>query len=309
MPFSRSTVAEVAAGLRSRHTVIQVVIGPRQVGKSTAAAEVEALLGWPTRSAAADDALPPGPEWTETHWQAARLLPGRRVLLVLDEIQKVVGWAERRLSRADPLLQQDAGPVARCGQHHHARRLPATARHGVSRVGARAVLRRPGPQAGQQPQVCALEQRAGFSAGEAAFFPGPGRRRLVGAARRERGRWVAFEQPVADGMGGRLLEEGQCGSGLRCQPGPRSCGDRGQIWPARQTRRDGYLLPDVSTGSAADHCGRGAAARGVFCVIARAVARSAMTHRALGYRLPRNRLSWSRRHSRRFFHATWVRYD
>lgn len=93
MPFSRSTVAEVAAGLRSRHTAIQVVIGPRQVGKSTAAAEIESLLGWPTRSAAADDALPPGPEWIETHWQAARSLPGRRVLLVLDEIQKVVGWS------------------------------------------------------------------------------------------------------------------------------------------------------------------------------------------------------------------------
>jgi len=93
MPFSRNTVAEVARALRSRQNVIQVVIGPRQVGKSTAAAEVEALLGWPTRSAAADDALPPGPGWIETHWQAARALPGRRVLLVLDEIQKVVGWS------------------------------------------------------------------------------------------------------------------------------------------------------------------------------------------------------------------------
>lgn len=73
--------------------MIQVVIGPRQVGKSTAAAEIESLLGWPTQSATADDALPPGPEWIETHWQAARSLPGRRVLLVLDEIQKVVGWS------------------------------------------------------------------------------------------------------------------------------------------------------------------------------------------------------------------------
>jgi predicted AAA+ superfamily ATPase len=45
------------------------------------------------RSAAADDALPPGPGWIETHWQAARSLPGRRVFLVLDEIQKVAGWS------------------------------------------------------------------------------------------------------------------------------------------------------------------------------------------------------------------------
>jgi predicted AAA+ superfamily ATPase len=93
MKYSRPTVADVLRGLRATTRVIQVVIGPRQVGKTTAAAEVEARLGWPTRSAAADDALPPGPAWIESHWQAARALPGRRVLLVLDEVQKVAGWS------------------------------------------------------------------------------------------------------------------------------------------------------------------------------------------------------------------------
>lgn len=93
MAFSRAIVAEVAGALRSRPRVIQVVIGPRQVGKTTAAAQVERALGWPTRSAAADDALPPGASWIETQWLAARALPGRRVLLVLDEVQKVVGWS------------------------------------------------------------------------------------------------------------------------------------------------------------------------------------------------------------------------
>jgi uncharacterized protein len=93
MNYSRPTVTDVLRGLRAPNRVIQVVIGPRQVGKTTAATEVEARLGWPTRSAAADDALPPGPAWIETHWQAARALPGRRVLLVLDEVQKVAGWS------------------------------------------------------------------------------------------------------------------------------------------------------------------------------------------------------------------------
>lgn len=93
MGFSRHTVAEVVRALRSSQRVIHVVVGPRQVGKTTAADEVATLLGWPTRFAAADDALPPGPAWIETHWRAARELPGRRVLLVLDEIQKVAGWS------------------------------------------------------------------------------------------------------------------------------------------------------------------------------------------------------------------------
>jgi uncharacterized protein len=41
--------------------------------------------------------LPPGPEWIETQWMLARALKpsrGQRVLLVLDEIQKVAGWSE-----------------------------------------------------------------------------------------------------------------------------------------------------------------------------------------------------------------------
>jgi predicted AAA+ superfamily ATPase len=56
-----------------------------------------ARLGWPTVFAAADAPLPPGPEWIETQWQLARARTaprGQRVLLVLDEVQKVVGWSE-----------------------------------------------------------------------------------------------------------------------------------------------------------------------------------------------------------------------
>lgn len=47
MGFSRHTVAEVVRALRSSRRVIHVVVGPRQVGKTTAADEVATLLGWP----------------------------------------------------------------------------------------------------------------------------------------------------------------------------------------------------------------------------------------------------------------------
>lgn len=97
MAFERAVVAELVAGCRRRDPLVQVLVGPRQVGKTTAAQQLVARLGWPHVWAAADAPLPPGPEWIESHWSLARQRSapgGRRVLLVLDEIQKVAGWSE-----------------------------------------------------------------------------------------------------------------------------------------------------------------------------------------------------------------------
>ena len=95
--FERSIVAELAQHLRAGRRFIHVVVGPRQVGKSTAAGQLIDRLGWPAHYASADAPLPPGPEWIETHWQAAlakAAAAGRPALLVLDEVQKVRGWSE-----------------------------------------------------------------------------------------------------------------------------------------------------------------------------------------------------------------------
>jgi hypothetical protein len=95
--FERPVVGELAAALERRPPLLQVLVGPRQVGKTTAAAQLEARLGWPCHSASADAALPHPPEWIETQWRLARASAAaakRRVLLVLDEIQKVRGWSE-----------------------------------------------------------------------------------------------------------------------------------------------------------------------------------------------------------------------
>jgi predicted AAA+ superfamily ATPase len=97
MAFTRSLVKELAVACRRRPALMQVIAGPRQVGKTTAAAQLVRLLGWPNVLAAADLPLPPGPEWIETQWQLARTLKpsaGQKVLLVLDEVQKVRGWSE-----------------------------------------------------------------------------------------------------------------------------------------------------------------------------------------------------------------------
>jgi hypothetical protein len=97
MAFIRSLVDELATACRRKPALIQVIAGPRQVGKTTAAEQLRDRLKWPSVWAAADLPLPPGPEWIETQWQLAReLQPGadKKVLLVLDEIQKVSGWSE-----------------------------------------------------------------------------------------------------------------------------------------------------------------------------------------------------------------------
>ncbi len=97
MSFRRAIVEDLAAALQGKVPLLQVIVGPRQVGKTTAAEQLADLLGWPTVFAAADAPLPPGPEWLDTQWRRARLQkPGRagKVLLVLDEVQKVTGWSE-----------------------------------------------------------------------------------------------------------------------------------------------------------------------------------------------------------------------
>ncbi len=94
MDFQRPAVADIEKGLSSRVPLLQVVVGPRQVGKSTAAAQIKTRLAWPSHSASADSALPHPPEWIETQWQLARLKGGKKSLLILDEIQKVRGWSE-----------------------------------------------------------------------------------------------------------------------------------------------------------------------------------------------------------------------
>lgn len=93
--------------LAERRRFLQVIAGPRQVGKSTLVRQVAETSGLVVRYASADEPTLRGGEWIAQQWEAARLAtreaarPG--VLLVLDEIQKITGWSEtvKRLWDAD----------------------------------------------------------------------------------------------------------------------------------------------------------------------------------------------------------------
>jgi hypothetical protein len=96
MEYQRPLVASLRAALSRHGTVIHALVGPRQVGKTTIARQIQESIGFPCVYATADGPLPPDAAWIETQWRraGAAASPGGRVLLVLDELQKVRGWSD-----------------------------------------------------------------------------------------------------------------------------------------------------------------------------------------------------------------------
>jgi uncharacterized protein len=98
MPYIRPQAAILAKRLRESRRFIQVVAGPRQVGKTTLVQQVITKSRMISRFASADEPSPHGAHWIDQQWQAARLAlkeaGNRNVVLVLDEIQKISNWSE-----------------------------------------------------------------------------------------------------------------------------------------------------------------------------------------------------------------------
>lgn len=95
--FKRDAVSDVLDALLRDVPVFQVITGPRQVGKTTAAKQIIESFPHASIYASADGPLPADSDWIETQWRfAARKAEESAgpVLLVLDEIQKVPNWSE-----------------------------------------------------------------------------------------------------------------------------------------------------------------------------------------------------------------------
>lgn len=77
---------------------IQAVVGPRQVGKTTAVHQVLAGTSEAALYASADQPTLRADGWLEAQWEAARLQAksseAKSAILVLDEIQKLPEWSE-----------------------------------------------------------------------------------------------------------------------------------------------------------------------------------------------------------------------
>lgn len=85
--------------LQEPRRFIQVLAGPRQVGKTVLVRQVMEDLAVPSHYASADEPLLRDRIWIEQQWDLARLQINPRqgaseALLVLDEVQKVTHWSE-----------------------------------------------------------------------------------------------------------------------------------------------------------------------------------------------------------------------
>lgn len=98
MAYTRPHAKELERRLAEPRRFLQVVAGPRQVGKTTLVQQVVERAGALVRFASADEPTLRGREWIEQQWEAARLAAREAVrpgaVLVLDEIQKIPGWSE-----------------------------------------------------------------------------------------------------------------------------------------------------------------------------------------------------------------------
>lgn len=96
--FVRAEYQEVKDRLEEPRMFIQVISGPRQVGKSTLVEQVLDKITLPYNSYSADAELNVNQSWISNVWDAARNeMDYRREterILVIDEIQKIDNWSE-----------------------------------------------------------------------------------------------------------------------------------------------------------------------------------------------------------------------
>ncbi len=180
-PFQRPQAAELARRLAEPRRFVQVVAGPRQVGKTTLVQQVTETIRRPVRFASADEPTLRGAEWIAQQWEAARLATGPEgSILVIDEVQKAIGWSEsvKRLWDEDTRARRPL-KVVLLGS------APLLVQHGLteSLAGRFEILR--------LPHWSLAEMRAafGFSLDEYVYFGGyPGAAPLV----REAARWRRY---------------------------------------------------------------------------------------------------------------------
>jgi predicted AAA+ superfamily ATPase len=96
--FRRAAASTLARRLAEPRRFVQVVAGPRQVGKTTLVRQVlagESAL--PQLYVSADEPAPKDSQWIAAQWERARLLADESAggaVLALDEIPKIPDWSE-----------------------------------------------------------------------------------------------------------------------------------------------------------------------------------------------------------------------
>lgn len=96
--FVRAQAVSLEMRLNEPRKFIQVVAGPRQVGKTTLVGQVLGGLKVPVISISADEPAMEDNGWLAAQWDRARLAANgsgsQGAVLALDEAQKIPGWSE-----------------------------------------------------------------------------------------------------------------------------------------------------------------------------------------------------------------------
>lgn len=96
--FYRSYLETIKKRIQEPRKFIQVILGPRQVGKTTMIAQLLSQLSVPNLYESADAIPVTNSAWLTQLWEAARLRikvsGATEYLIVIDEIQKIDNWSE-----------------------------------------------------------------------------------------------------------------------------------------------------------------------------------------------------------------------
>jgi predicted AAA+ superfamily ATPase len=96
--FERSHLQKLIKRVQEPRKFIQVIMGPRQVGKTTLVGQLAEKLNIPHLFISADSIEATNKTWLEQQWEAARLKMDQseagEYLLIIDEIQKIINWSE-----------------------------------------------------------------------------------------------------------------------------------------------------------------------------------------------------------------------
>ena len=96
--YKRTEYQIIKERIKESRKFIQVVMGARQIGKSTVVKQVLNDLDEPYRMFSADNVPTTNSAWIADCWAAARSLKENKgwdsIVLVIDEIQKITNWSE-----------------------------------------------------------------------------------------------------------------------------------------------------------------------------------------------------------------------
>jgi predicted AAA+ superfamily ATPase len=96
--YERPVLQAIRNRISEPRAFIQVIMGPRQVGKTTLVNQLIQQIDFPALFCSADDVSSQAATWLHQQWESARLrmktLNAPVFLLVIDEIQKIPRWSE-----------------------------------------------------------------------------------------------------------------------------------------------------------------------------------------------------------------------